>query len=83
MMKTIAISQATAEQRTGRAGRVRNGACLRLYTEDHFDRRMPAFPSAEISRSRLEGTIATILATDLTFRDFKFVVNPGKSTNIS
>ena len=31
------ISKAQAAQRTGRAGRVGPGLCLRLYTEDHFD----------------------------------------------
>lgn len=32
------ISQATAKQRAGRAGRVRGGKCYRLYTEEGYNK---------------------------------------------
>lgn len=83
MMKTVLISKATAAQRTGRAGRVQNGACLRLYTKEMFDNNMPEYPSAEITRSPLEGMILTIMATGFTsFSDCKFVMKPGMYTHI-
>jgi ATP-dependent helicase HrpA len=40
-----AISQASADQRKGRCGRVREGICIRLYDE-------PSFPRAPPSRTR-------------------------------
>ena len=43
------VSRATADQRTGRAGRVAPGRCIRLWTEkDHHQR--PAYADAEIAR---------------------------------
>ncbi len=46
------VSQASATQRAGRAGRTQAGRCLRLYTEREQARR-PAFDAPEISRSDL------------------------------
>src|SRR5207237_3790941 len=40
------ISQASAEQRTGRCGRTSNGICIRLYSEEDFSAR-PDFPDPE------------------------------------
>jgi len=37
------VSRANAMQRKGRAGRVRAGKCLGLYTRNRFDHRMRAF----------------------------------------
>mmetsp|Transcript_41532 Transcript_41532/g.99520 ORF Transcript_41532/g.99520 Transcript_41532/m.99520 type:complete len:1021 (+) Transcript_41532:86-3148(+) len=50
------ISQAQASQRTGRAGRVRAGICLRLYTEDAFES-LSKVTSPEISRVNLAQVI--------------------------
>ncbi|MSQ84744.1 MAG: ATP-dependent helicase HrpB [Myxococcales bacterium] len=44
------ISRASAAQRAGRAGRVRPGTCIRLYTAFDHDHR-PAFDTAELARS--------------------------------
>lgn len=41
------ISQASANQRKGRCGRVSEGICIRLYSEDDFNNR-PAFTDPEI-----------------------------------
>ena len=39
-----AVSQASADQRAGRCGRVAPGICIRLYTEDDYDAR-PSSPN--------------------------------------
>jgi ATP-dependent helicase HrpA len=50
------ISQASADQRKGRCGRVREGICVRLYDEASFSAR-PAFTDPEIKRVGLAGVI--------------------------
>ncbi|MFN3438142.1 MAG: ATP-dependent RNA helicase HrpA [Acidovorax sp.] len=50
------ISQAAANQRAGRCGRVANGICIRLYDEAGFNGR-PRFTDPEILRSSLAGVI--------------------------
>ncbi|MGZ8719674.1 MAG: helicase-related protein, partial [Aeromicrobium sp.] len=47
-----AISQASANQRAGRCGRVADGICIRLYAEDDFDSR-PEFTDPEMLRTNL------------------------------
>ncbi|HEY6078753.1 MAG TPA: ATP-dependent RNA helicase HrpA [Polyangiaceae bacterium] len=51
-----AISQASADQRKGRCGRVRDGICIRLFDEQSFAAR-PAFTDPEIKRTGLAGVI--------------------------
>lgn len=51
-LETRPISQASATQRAGRAGRTRAGRCLRLYTERDLAR-APAFDVPEIERADL------------------------------
>ena len=46
------VSQASANQRAGRCGRVADGICIRLYAEDDFDAR-PEFTEPEILRTNL------------------------------
>jgi len=50
------ISQASANQRQGRCGRVASGICIRLYTEDNFQARA-AFTEPEINRTNLAAVI--------------------------
>ncbi|MCS4292843.1 ATP-dependent helicase HrpA [Comamonas sp. BIGb0152] len=50
------VSQAAANQRAGRCGRVANGICIRLYDEADFQSRSP-FTDPEILRSSLAGVI--------------------------
>ncbi len=50
------VSQAAANQRAGRCGRVANGICIRLYDERDFNSR-PRFTDPEILRSSLAGVI--------------------------
>jgi ATP-dependent helicase HrpB len=53
---TVSASQASATQRTGRAGRLQEGHCVRLYTKFDFEHRA-AFDLPEISRSDLSKSI--------------------------
>ncbi len=55
-----AISQASANQRKGRCGRLEAGVCLRLYTEEDFAKR-PAFTDPEIKRTNLAAVILQML----------------------
>ncbi len=50
------ISQASANQRKGRCGRVQEGVCIRLYSEEDFDKRAP-FTDPEIIRTNLAAVI--------------------------
>ncbi len=50
------ISQASANQRSGRAGRTSNGIAIRLYSEEDFDSR-PEFTDPEILRTNLAAVI--------------------------
>ena len=56
MLRVEPISQAAARQRAGRCGRVANGVCIRLYSEEDHDRR-PAFTDPELLRSSLASVI--------------------------
>ena len=51
------ISQASAEQRQGRAGRVAPGHCYRLYSAAVFQQQFPVWDVPEICRSPLEDTL--------------------------
>ena len=50
------ISRASADQRKGRCGRVAEGVCIRLYSEEDFDNR-PAYTEPEILRTNLASVI--------------------------
>ena len=58
------ISRASAEQRAGRAGRVRAGRCIRLYSKHDFDRR-PAFDAPELCRLDLASAMLDLRAAGL------------------
>ena len=71
------ISQAAAEQRKGRCGRVGPGVCLRLYGEDDFNAR-PKYSDPEILRSSLAGVILKMLSLKLgEVERFPFVEAPN------
>ncbi|MCB5211871.1 ATP-dependent RNA helicase HrpA [Rheinheimera aquimaris] len=59
-----AISQASANQRKGRCGRVAAGICIRLYSEEDFNSR-PEFTDPEILRTNLASVIMQMLALGL------------------
>lgn len=51
------ISQANANQRTGRAGRTGSGFCYRLYTETAFNNELFENTIPEIQRTNLANTV--------------------------
>ena len=59
-----AISQASANQRAGRCGRIAAGICIRLYSQIEFESR-PAFTDPEIRRAALAGVILRMLSLGL------------------
>ncbi len=56
MLRVEPISQAAAQQRAGRCGRLADGICIRLYSEEDFAKR-PAFTDPELLRSSLASVI--------------------------
>ncbi|WP_323846776.1 ATP-dependent RNA helicase HrpA [Microbulbifer magnicolonia] len=73
-----AISQASANQRAGRCGRVSAGVCVRLYEERDFEQR-PEFTDAEILRTNLAAVILQMLQLRIgDIRDFPFVDPPDQ-----
>ncbi|MEP6740698.1 MAG: ATP-dependent RNA helicase HrpA, partial [Caldimonas sp.] len=72
------ISQAAANQRAGRCGRVADGICIRLYDEADFAGR-PRFTDPEIVRSSLAGVILRMQSLGLgSVEDFPFLEAPPK-----
>ncbi len=61
---TEKISQASANQRAGRCGRVASGVAIRLYSEEDFNAR-PRFTDPEILRSSLASVILRMQALNL------------------
>ncbi len=59
-----AISQASADQRAGRCGRLGPGVCIRLFSEDDYNSR-PEFTEPEIQRTGLASVILQMAALDL------------------
>ena len=74
------VSQAAAQQRAGRCGRVAAGVCVRLYDETDFNAR-PPFTDPEILRSSLAGVILRMKSLKLTdVESFPFIeAPPGKA----
>ena len=72
------ISQASANQRKGRCGRVEEGICIRLYSEQDFESR-PEFTDPEILRTNLASVILQMTAQGLgDIQPFPFVEAPDK-----
>jgi ATP-dependent helicase HrpA len=77
-----AISQASANQRAGRCGRVSDGICIRLYSEQDYLSR-PEFTDPEIIRTHLSSVILQMLALGLgEVSQFPFI-QPPDSKNIN
>ncbi len=70
------ISQASANQRKGRCGRVAEGICIRLFSEEDFNSR-PAFTDAEILRTNLAAVILQMLKMRMgDIHHFPFIDSP-------
>ncbi len=77
MLRVEAISQAAARQRAGRCGRVANGVCIRLYSEEDYAKR-PAFTDPELLRSSLASVILRAKSLGLgEVADFPFLDPPA------
>ncbi|CAA7022960.1 unnamed protein product [Microthlaspi erraticum] len=78
------ISQASAEQRAGRAGRTGPGKCYRLYTESAFRNEMPPTSIPEIQRINLGMTTLTMKAMGINdLLSFDFMDPPQPQALIS
>ncbi|MGI9609703.1 MAG: ATP-dependent RNA helicase HrpA, partial [Acidimicrobiia bacterium] len=75
------VSQASADQRAGRCGRIGPGICIRLYSEDDFEERSE-FTDPEITRTNLASVILQMASIGLApngpddIIDFPFVESP-------
>ena len=72
------ISKASARQRTGRAGRVKPGVCIRLYSPDDFEKR-DEFTEPEIRRSNLANVVLQLRSLGLELENFPFLQSPPHS----
>lgn len=76
---SVPISKASALQRAGRAGRVRPGLCLRLYTRQHYETLMPTSSAPEILRADLSGPLLSLLSVGVPdLAGFAFVLPPPR-----
>ena len=72
------ISKASARQRTGRAGRVKPGVCIRLYSPEDFEKR-DEFTEPEIRRSNLANVVLQLRSLGLEMENFPFLQSPPHS----
>ncbi len=74
------ISRAAAQQRMGRCGRVMDGVCVRLYSEQEFLQR-EQFTLPEIKRSNLAGVVLSMIAHRLgSIEEFPFLEPPSRQS---
>ncbi|CAM05376.1 ATP-dependent helicase HrpA [Saccharopolyspora erythraea NRRL 2338] len=72
------VSQASANQRKGRCGRVSEGICIRLYSEQDFESR-PEFTDPEILRTNLASVILQMTSLGLgDIASFPFIEPPDR-----
>ncbi|XP_027931004.1 probable pre-mRNA-splicing factor ATP-dependent RNA helicase DEAH5 [Vigna unguiculata] len=78
------ISQASAKQRAGRAGRTGPGRCYRLYTESAYRNEMPPTTVPEIQRINLTTTTLNMKAMGITdLLSFDFMDSPSPQALVS
>lgn len=71
------VSRSSADQRKGRCGRVENGVCIRLFSEEDYLSR-PLFTAPEILRANLAEVILRMIALNLGNPfDFPFIDGPA------
>lgn len=81
-LRKQAISQASANQRKGRAGREMPGECLRLYTKDFF-KKMKVFDTPEIQRCNLSSAILSLIAMNQNPFEFEYIDAPGRDSIVA
>lgn len=73
------IAQSSAQQRKGRCGRVQDGICIRLYSEDDFESR-EKFTPPEIKRSDLAEVILRLASLEMgDIESFPLMESPSRS----
>jgi ATP-dependent helicase HrpA len=78
IMPVVPVSRSSADQRKGRCGRVRGGVCIRLYSEEDYESRLP-FTPPEIQRANLAEVILRMLSLKLgDVENFPFIDPPTK-----
>lgn len=76
-LPVLPISKSSADQRKGRCGRVEGGICIRLYSEESYEKR-ERFTTPEILRANLADVLLKMTALRLgDIRDFPFVDRPA------
>lgn len=74
------VSQSSANQRSGRAGRVQDGVCVRLFDQEDFDKR-EKFTQPEIQRANLAEVILRMKAFKLgEIENFPFINPPSQAS---
>jgi ATP-dependent helicase HrpA len=74
------VSRSSADQRLGRCGRMENGICIRLYSEDNYQAR-PFYTTPEILRSNLAEVILRMIALNLgDIEAFPFIDRPASKS---
>jgi ATP-dependent helicase HrpA len=76
-----AVSQASANQRAGRCGRVGPGICIRLYSEEDYGAR-EAFTAPEIQRTNLAAVILRTMNLKLGQLDEFPFIDPPRTTTV-
>lgn len=80
----VPISQASAKQRAGRAGRTGPGKCFRLYTESAFKNEMLPNTIPEIQRANLATVALQLKAMGIhDIIDFEFMDPPPRQTLVA
>ena len=75
-LPVMPVSRSSADQRQGRCGRLQNGICVRLYTEDDYHSR-PLYTRPEILRANLAEVVLRMIALKLgDITDFPFIDPP-------
>jgi ATP-dependent helicase HrpA len=70
------VSRSSCDQRKGRCGRVQNGVCIRLFTEDDYETR-PQYTPPEILRANLAEVILRMISLKLgDISEFPFIDRP-------
>ncbi|MFO7972917.1 MAG: ATP-dependent RNA helicase HrpA [Desulfobacterales bacterium] len=79
-LPVTAISKSSADQRKGRCGRVQNGICIRLFSEQEYENR-PLFTSPEILRANLAEVILKMISLKLgDVSNFPFIDPPASKS---
>ena len=77
-LQVVPISRASAEQRSGRAGRVGPGTCLRLYTKYSYYNELESANTPDILRSNLTQTVLLMMSLNIpNIIDFDWLDSPS------